>query len=277
LAAAEALRVGAGLDGAAATGQPPLALVVAAVFPTTLALVPAVLSGATVLASFLLGRRLAGRRCGLVAAALVAALPLLWDQRLPGVLAGLATVVALLLVWPDRVTVARAGTAGGLLVLASLARPEAVLVVPVAAVWLAAWPGRTARRERRAALVAFVVVALTGVAVAVAGVPRADGDWVPGGAPDALGTGPLGPLAALIGLGLLALAIDELAHRAASGGVSWRRHLPWLALPALGGVVALLGRGDHGLGFVVAPLVAVGAAAALARRAGGSTAAGSGP
>ena len=259
---AEALRAGQGLRTGA---QPPLALVAVAAFPAAGAWLLAGLAAATAGATTALGARLAGRRAGLLAGALTAVLPLVWDQRLPGAAAGLLVVAAVLLAWPDRVTVARAGVAGGLLVLAALARPEAALVVPVLAAWLALWPEAGNRRSRESGLAALLVVAVAGLVLAASAVHGATGDWFAGTAAAPLWpAGGPGPVVHLLDLLALGLAVDEARRRQGAGTLSTARHLPWLALPALAVLVGVATLGDHGLGFVLGPLAAVGAAARLA-------------
>ena len=266
--AADAVRSGAGLGRDPAAHHPPLALFVAAAFPDALPLVQALLAGATAAATVVLGTRLLGRRTGLLAGALAAALPLVWDQRLPSALAGLLVVTALLLAWPDRLTVARAATAAVLLVGAALARPEALLVLPVVVAWVALWPAR--RPEAVPTLVALVGVAVVALVLVAPALHDATGVWwptVPG--PAFVLDGPVGLVAALFcGVAAL-LALDELRWRAAEHRLSGSRHLPWLALPALALVVWLTAPvWHHDLSFVLGPLVAVGAAATLQRRLG---------
>src|SRR5690606_10808125 len=137
--------------------------------------------------------------------------PLVWDQRLPGALAGLLVGAALLLAWPDRATTARAGVAGGLLALASFSRPEAALVLPVLAVWLAVWPDPSDRRPRRNACAALLFVGGTGLVLGGAAVHAETGDWLPAGAASFSG-GPRG-LAHVVDLAALALALDEARRR----------------------------------------------------------------
>lgn len=276
-AAAGALRAGEGLAGATGSavsgGQPPVAAVVAAAFPGAGTLLVAVLTASTALVAVLVGTRLSGRRVGLLAGLVAAALPLVWEQRLPGALAGLLVGAALLLAWPDRVTTARAGVAGGLLALASFSRPEAALVLPVLAAWLALWPDPSDRRPRRNGCAALVVVSAAGLVLGAAAMHAETGDWLPGAAAAPL-SGGLRGLAHLVDLVALGLALDEARRRSRAGSLSWSRHLPWLAIPALALVVAMLSFGDHGLGFALGPLLAVGAATRLAgptRASGAST------
>lgn len=263
-AAAGALRAGEGLTG----GQPPVAAVVAAAFPDAGTLLVAVLIGATAVVTVLLGTRPSGRRTGLLAGLVAAALPLVWTQSLPGALAGLLSGTALLLVWPDRVTTARAGVAGAALALASFSRPEAALLVPVLAVWLAVWPEPGDRRPRMTGLAALLLVGVVGVALGLSAHHGQTGDWWPG-ADVAAAAGGLRGLAHAIDLVALTLALDEARRRIRTGSLSWARHLPWIGIPTVALVVAVLSLGDHGLGFVVGPLLAVGAATRLAGRSDG--------
>ena len=264
-AAAETLRAGSGLGRAPADHHPPLALIVAAVFPSTIALVQAILSGATAVATVVLGTRLGGRRIGLAAGAISAALPLVWGQNLSGALAGLFVVTALLLAWPDRLTVARASIAGLVLVAAALARPEALLVLPVVIAWVAVWPAsRPDTAMTLAALVGWAAGALLLAALALHG---QTGVWWPARPGPALVLdGAQGVGALTITLVAVLLAADELRWRATTHRLSWARHLPWLALPALAAVVGVLAPVVHrDLSFAVGPLVAVAAAARLTR------------
>ncbi|MBL8775654.1 MAG: hypothetical protein JNK12_06980 [Acidimicrobiales bacterium] len=263
--AAEALRAGSGLGRAPADHHPPLALVVAAVFPSGLALVQAVLSGATSVATVFLGTRLGGRRTGLAAGAVAAALPLVWGLNLSGALAGLLVVTALLLAWPDRLTVARASTAGVVLVAAALARPEALLVLAVVIAWVAAWPDR--RPDAATTLAALVGWAAGALLLAAVALQDQTGVWWPARPGPALVLdGAAGAVALAITLVAVVLAADELRWRATTHRLSWGRHLPWLALPALAAVVGLLAPVWHrDLTFALGPLVAVAAAARLTR------------
>lgn len=270
-AAADALRAGEGFvrsAGGTTTRYPPAALVVAAVFPSATAATLAVAAAATAVATAVLGVRLAGRRVGILAGVVAAALPFVWDQRLPGALAGLAVVTALLLAWPDRLTGARAATAGGLLAVAALARPEALLVLPVAVVWIMVWPAPApsgSTLARAATLLGTAVVGLGLWASRAEG--AADGWWAAAATwPASVGTGPGAVARVALDVAAAALAVDELWFRRSGLGASWRRHLPWLAVPVLAAALAVVTVGDRNLWFIVGPLVAVGAAATITRR-----------
>lgn len=266
--AAEALRAGDGFGREPGAHHPPLTLVVAAVFPSAPGTLQAVLAGATAAATIILGSRLAGRRTGLIAGALAGALPLVWDQRLSGALAGLLVLTALLLAAPDRITTARAATAGAVLVAAALARPEALLVLPVVVAWLAVWPGP--RPDAGVRLVTVLGVALVGMWLAATALHGQTGTWWPAiREPSLVIEGNLGLLAVLLTGAATLLAFDEVRWRWATHDLSVTRHLPWLALPGLALAVLVVAPVWHrDLSFAVGPLVAVGAAASLTRRLG---------
>jgi 4-amino-4-deoxy-L-arabinose transferase-like glycosyltransferase len=122
---------------------------------------------ATVVLVGLLGRRVGGERAGLIAAAVAAVYPLLWladgslmSESLYGVL-----VVAVLLAaygYRDARSARRAAALGALIGLAALTRGEALLLVPLLAIFLLArgpLPAR-ARVEHVGALVAAFAVVL---------------------------------------------------------------------------------------------------------------------
>ena len=122
---------------------------------------------ATVVLIGLLGRRVAGDRAGLIAAALAAVYPLLWlvDGSLMSESLYGTFVVAVLLAayaYRDARTARRAAVLGALIGLAALTRGEALLLVPLLAVALLALgplPVR-ARLEHIGVLVAAFVVVL---------------------------------------------------------------------------------------------------------------------
>ena len=263
--AAAALRAGSGLGRAPSEHHPPLALAVAVAFPQSLALVQAVVAGATAAATIVLGTRLAGRRTGLLAGTLAVALPLVWSQRLPSALATVLVVSALLLAWPDRLTVARAGSAGLLLVGAALARPGALLVVPVVILWVALWPTREPRSVTT--LTTLVVTVVGTLVIAALALHDQAGVWWPAVRNPALVLdGALGAMALLVSFAAVVVAADEVRWRWTNRRLSLVRHLPWLALPALAALTWLLGPVWHrDLSFAIGPLVSVGAAARLAR------------
>ncbi len=268
-AAAEALRAGQGfLHAPGATRYPPAALVVAAAFPSALGAALAATTAATAAATLVLGTRLGGRRTGILAGLVVAALPLVWAQPLPGALAGLTVVTALLLAWPDRLTAARAVTAGALLAVGTLARPEALIVLPVAVVWIIVWPAPVSSGTTLARAGTVLGAAVLGLWLWASGVDDAVDGWWSAAAtwPATVGSGPGMVLRLAVDGVVVALAVDELWARRATLGESWRRHLPWLAVPVLAAGLAVVTVGDRNLWFVLGPLVAVGAAAAVSRR-----------
>lgn len=269
-AAAEALRAGLGLvHSPGGTRYPPAALVVAAVFPSALGAALAATTAATAAATLVLGTRLGGRRTGILSGVVAAALPLVWAQQLPGALAGLAVVSALLLTWPDRLTVARAVTAGALLAVGALARPEALIVLPVAVVWIIVWPAPVSSGATLTRAGTLLGAAVVGLVLWASGVDDAVDAWWSAAAtwPASVGTGPGMVVRLALDGAAVALAVDELWARRSTLGESWRRHLPWLALPVLAVGLAVVTVGDRNLWFVLGPLVGVGAAAAVTRRA----------
>jgi len=87
-----------------------------------------------------------------------AVIPSLWGQQLPEALCALFVTLALVFAMPARITRARAVLAGACLGAAALARPEAIVVIPVVVVWLLANLG--GRVLGRVALVVMACVAL---------------------------------------------------------------------------------------------------------------------
>lgn len=128
------------------------------------------------------------------------------------------------------------GVAGGGLLLAPLAKEVGILlIVALAALWLAArqglLPGARVDRERRAAAGRFLLLG----ALAVAALAAVVGSrfWVRGGIP--WGAGPAGPLGVLlVAVNGLVLRIDEYDLRRWALAVPW---LKWLAV-AVGAAVA---------------------------------------
>lgn len=117
--------------------HPPLAPVVAAIFPGIVKQVHVVVSVLVVLVTAGVGRRLGGIRGAVGAGVTATFLPSLWGQQLPEALAALGVVTAVLSVWPDRPAVTRAALGGSCLAMAALARPEAIVAVPVVVAWMA--------------------------------------------------------------------------------------------------------------------------------------------
>jgi hypothetical protein len=141
--------------------HPPLATIVAALGPLS----P---RWSTILATLLtagvvttVGWRLGGRRVGVLCGVLAAVLPSVWGQQLPEALAALGVAGGIAWAWPERVSMRRAVLAGLALGAAALARPEALLAIPVVAAWLVLAPGdrRVAARWGNQGVAAVVVVA----------------------------------------------------------------------------------------------------------------------
>ncbi len=114
----------------------------------------------TVVTIGFLGRRVAGQRAGLVAAALAAAYPLLWvvdgslmSESLYGLAIALALLAALRVV--DRPTLGRAALLGAAIGLAALTRGEALMLIALLAVPVAL----LARREARGRAVLLAATA----------------------------------------------------------------------------------------------------------------------
>jgi 4-amino-4-deoxy-L-arabinose transferase-like glycosyltransferase len=154
--------------------HPPLFIVLLAVFDLLGAdgflsqkLLLGLVGTTTVVLVGLLGRRVAGDRAGLIAAALAAVYPLLWlaDGSLMSESLYGALVVAVLLAayaYYDARTVRRAAVLGALIALAALTRGEALLFVPLLAIALLAFGPLAARvrLEHIAVLVAAFVAVL---------------------------------------------------------------------------------------------------------------------
>ena len=144
--------------------HPPLASVVAALGPVPgrwSAMVATLVTAGVVTA---LGFRLGGRRVGLACAVLAAVLPSIWGQQLPESLAALGVVGGVAWAWPDRLDARRGALAGCALGLAALARPEAVLAVPVVIAWVVVRAGTWRLRAGTVTATAvLVLVALTTV------------------------------------------------------------------------------------------------------------------
>ncbi len=136
-----ALQAGGGFTTAL---RPPLATVIAAFAPGTARAALLVVSALTVVAVMRLAGRLAGGRAALLAGLVAAVLPSLWGQQLPEAVGALAVTTALVVLWPPALDVRRAALSGLALAAAALARPEALLVVPVALAWILVSRGRRA-------------------------------------------------------------------------------------------------------------------------------------
>ena len=153
----EALQAG---DGFITAARPPLAAVVAALAPVAPDLLIVAVTGATVAVVAVLAGRVGGRRTAVVAGLLAAVLPSVWGQQLPEALAALGVAGALSWAWPDRLSPGRAVLAGLAMAAATLARPEAALLVPVVLLWLfAARPTERRGHWRGEALAAVVLAA----------------------------------------------------------------------------------------------------------------------
>jgi 4-amino-4-deoxy-L-arabinose transferase-like glycosyltransferase len=132
--------------------HPPLAALVGAFFPGRPAHALFLASMVTVVACTLLAFWLAGRRAALVAGLLAALLPSFWGQQLPEALAAAGVASAFAFAVPVRASGRRMAVAGVGLGLASLARPEVVLLVPIAAAWVLVGRRASVRRPRALAI-----------------------------------------------------------------------------------------------------------------------------
>jgi hypothetical protein len=138
--------------------HPPLAPVLAAIFPGRLDAVQVLVSSLVVLAVAGLGARIGGLRAAIGAGIIAALLPSLWGLQLPEALAALGVTAGVFFAWPDRATASAAALAGACLGLAVLARPEAVLAIPVVVAWMVLRTRWNAPPVIACALVAMLVV-----------------------------------------------------------------------------------------------------------------------
>ncbi|MEZ5142817.1 MAG: glycosyltransferase family 39 protein [Acidimicrobiales bacterium] len=249
---ADRVRSGTGyvvtVDGraVAATDHPPLAPVLAAFWPVGPRLLALLCSLALVVAVAAVAHRFGGRRAALLAAAVAAVAPSLWDQQLAVLAAGLAVTVAVLLADPERLDLRRAVGAGVLAGLAGLARPEALLAVPVLAGWIALGPRR---RDTWRGVAAVVAVAAAVVL-----------PWFGPAGPGTITDRTVGAIGALLvepgassrlpwllgagagGLLVVATAV-AMVRDADAWHADWRRRLPLLALPVVAAVLSVLSAG----------------------------------
>ena len=149
---------GAGAHAAATALYAPLAPMVAAATSGGTDVVVVLLSVGTVLAVARLALTFGGKHASLAAAAVAAVLPSMWGQQLPETLAALLVTLGLVFSMPVRPR--RAAFAGVCLGAAALARPEAILLVPIAVAWqLLSIRGRAAKSVAALAVAAAVVLA----------------------------------------------------------------------------------------------------------------------
>ncbi|MCX7622046.1 MAG: hypothetical protein N2037_14535, partial [Acidimicrobiales bacterium] len=138
----------------------PLAPVIAAYSPFGPRLVAVGLSLTVVALAGWCAYRWAGRRGALVAAIVAAFMPAIWDQQLSGLAASGCVLAALLLTDPNGEVnrpLGRAAAAGLVCGLAGLARPDALVAVPVVVGWWLSGP--SARTVSRAA----ILIAIAGL------------------------------------------------------------------------------------------------------------------
>lgn len=233
---------------------PPLAPLLATILPVGEGVLLLGVGLGIIAAAVRMGRRLAGDRGALAAGLVAACLPALFGQRLPEALATLLVTLAVLMAWPALLTTRRSLLAGGLLGLAVLAEPTTLLAVAVLVVWVA-----TSEQDDRASYSLFLVVPVILLAAPLlqwtlaelgTAFPRSPADgaaW--SGAPR-------------IGGYLLDAAAGIACFVAAS---DHRNRLILRLLPALALVAGLLTGSSSGLWGWSAGIVAVGAAAFLAR------------
>lgn len=278
-AAVDVVRTGGALVPAGADLLAPLPLVAGAFTPGGWGAALVVGGVAVVALVLVLAVRVGpGRRdphVVVAAGALAAVLPGLVGLALPEVLAAAGAVAAVVLAEPGRVRPARAAAAGLAAAGAALARPDAVVVLPVLVTWLVvAGAGPSGRLPRRVVRSAWAAVGAWALLVGpwIAWAQGRAGTWLPAESLGASRTTPGGLLAAVLSLAVLALAVLAVARaRQARQVVAL---LPLVALPAWCLAVALPVGLDHGgllswsAPFVVvlaAGPLAAGSAAVLAR------------
>jgi len=110
----------------------------------------------------IVGRRLAGPRVGLIAAAITSIYPSLWATERQGLSEGLAALVGVSLLlaadrWWKEPTARRAALVGAMIALLTLSRSEYVLLFLVLAVPITAWKAGLDRRTKLAAFATMVV------------------------------------------------------------------------------------------------------------------------
>jgi 4-amino-4-deoxy-L-arabinose transferase-like glycosyltransferase len=142
----------AGHLGPATAVHPPLAPFLAALVPGGPRVLAIAAGLAALLAVVVLANRLFGREVAWVVAAVMAVAPAAWGQQLPEALATALVMVGLVLVDPTQ-PIGRPVLAGFVLGCAVLTRPEAAVVVLVAAVWVV-----LVRRTDRWRVVAVLLV-----------------------------------------------------------------------------------------------------------------------
>jgi 4-amino-4-deoxy-L-arabinose transferase-like glycosyltransferase len=126
-------------------------------------LLGALLGMATIVLLALVAKRIGGARLALLTAALVALDPVLWkwDSQVlsePLYAPLLALVLLLAYALRDNLTVARGALLGGVIGLAALTRPEALILVPLLVLLFAVWERRKAVRPLAAMCVVCALV-----------------------------------------------------------------------------------------------------------------------
>lgn len=273
------LRSGTGylgvVDGQAVvvTDHPPLAPLVGAFAPGGPRLVQVLVGVLGVALVWRLARRIGRAPEPAVLAAVVAAVaPALWDQQLPVVLAGTLVVGAVLLADPDRLDGRRAVAAGLALAAAGVARPDALVAVPILVAWvlLRRRDGvGTTEGDGPRHKAAWVLAAPLAVLPAVALVPWVRFVTSTGALP--LPTGSFGALVAepgaggrlptLVGAGAGVLLVVAALVAVGRDVESWRGDARWwlpvLALPAVAAALGVLAGGQAGILGWGAPLATV--------------------
>ncbi|MDP8927603.1 MAG: hypothetical protein M3O70_03250 [Actinomycetota bacterium] len=182
---AENLRAGLGytIGGGelrAPAAVPPLEPVVAAFSPFSPALAALVIACLTVVTLTRLGQRSGGPRAAMIVGVVGALLPAVTGHRIADGLTVLFVSAALLRAWPADVDRSRAGVAGLLLAGAALARADAIIVIPLVAVWL----GWSLGRRAAGPLVALVLAAAATLAPWHLWLYERVGTWWPAAAID---------------------------------------------------------------------------------------------
>ncbi len=256
--------------GTASAAHAPLGVLVAAFSPigdrASLVVASIVV---TVLAAWV-ATQWRGRRCGVLAAAVVAVVPAVWDATLAVTLAGAFVLGIVALLWrpvvearpvasPVRLGLALGVCAGG----AVLARPDAVVALPVLGLWVAgtgALPRLWRPLAGGVALAGAMVAPWVQFVLATAHLPFV----APGLRAFASDPGAAHRLPAVVVLAadaaVAAGAVVLLLRAGARGSARHRGLLPFVALPAASVVVGLVAPFDRGLLSWSAPVLAVAVA-----------------
>jgi hypothetical protein len=236
------LRLGTGYSlarpsgGTPAGDLPPLAPVLVAYSPLGARAALLAVSTLTVFGVGWVAHRRWGRAAGITAAGFAAILPALWREQLPVQLAALAVLAGVALAEPTEITTRRAALAGGVLGLAVLARPDAVVAVVVVAIWIS----RQAEGRR-------APVAALGASTAVVLLPWVNFVWTESASPWLASSLPatlndplsVGRSASVI---TIAVSVVFVAAWIVAASTLWHQRgalIPFLALPIVTVALAL--------------------------------------